>query len=624
MVLQRNVPVPVWGWAGAGEKIVVQFNLQTKTTQADASGKWRVDLDPEKEGGPFQLHVKGNSAITYNNVLVGDVWLCSGQSNMEWTVNNANNYAEEMAAADLPMIRHTKIALTAAGSPLQDLATGNGWQAATPATVGNFTAVGYFFAKRLHEELHVPIGLINSTWGGTNVETWTSREALQQNNEFREMMAGFPVLNLDSIAAVRRQETLDKLAGTQGGLPSAGEVKKWKEASFDATGWQHMKVPGLWETQSLQNVDGVVWLRREFNIDPSMHKGNADLMLGMIDDNDETYINGVLVGSTKGYNLKRLYTIPQGTLRDGKNVIAIRIDDTGGGGGIYGEPGDVKMIFAGSSLPLAGDWQYRVESVIQTNAVDPNSYPTLLYNAMINPLIPYAIKGAIWYQGESNAGRAYQYRTAFPLMIGDWRSRWKQGDFPFYFVQLSSFNANGGTVEKGSEWAELREAQTLSLSVPNTGMVVTTDIGEPKDIHPRNKQEVGKRLAAVALNKTYKRSNEFSGPVFKSMRIEGNKAIIDFDHKGGGLITTDPGGWVKGFAIAGTDKKFIPATAMIEGEHIVVSAAGVNGPVAVRYAWSDFAGDANLYNLEKFPAVPFRTDKWSGITDLRKYRITGK
>lgn len=624
MVLQRNIKVPVWGWAGVGEKVTVQFNKQIKYTNADANGKWRVDLDPEREGGPYQLRVTGSGDIVLKNVLVGDVWICSGQSNMEWVVSNVANAREEIAAANLPMVRHTKIPLTASGHPLGDIGNGYGWHSATPSEVGNFTAVGYFFAKNLYQELKVPIGLINTTWGGTNVETWTSRQALENSSEFKEMMAGFPSLRLDSLENVRRKETIDRVKKLQGSFPAEGESKKWKEPSFPVASWPQMKVPGLWETQSLQNIDGIVWLRSEVIV-PANHQGEAaDLYLGMIDDNDDTYVNGAKVGSTQGYNIKRAYHIPAGVLHEGSNTIAIRVDDTGGGGGVYGDANDVKLVFANNTtISLAGNWNYHVESIMLANTVNPNSYPTLLFNAMVYPLIPFGIKGVIWYQGESNADRAYQYRTSFPLMITDWRSRWKQGDFPFYFVQLASFNANNGSSAKGSAWAELREAQTRTLSLPNTGMAVTIDIGEAKDIHPRNKQDVGKRLAAIALHNTYGKSNEYSGPMYQSMRVEGNKIIIQFDHKGAGLITTDPEGKVKGFEIAGNDHVFVKALAVIEGDKVIVSSAEVAAPVAVRYAWADFAGEANLYNIERFPAAPFRTDNWKGITDGVKYKIAG-
>jgi sialate O-acetylesterase len=624
MVLQRGSKIPVWGWADKGEKITVQFNKQNKTATTGSDGKWRVDLDAEKEGGPYQLTVKGNTIFSINDVLVGDVWLCSGQSNMEFAVRSANNSTEEIASANFPMIRHTKIPLVVADKPLADLSTGNGWHTAVPANVGGFTAVGYFFARKLYEELHVPIGLINSTWGGTDSETWTSREALENSDEFRELMAGFPTLNLDSVAAVRQKETLEQVQKIQGGLPTPAAINSWKEISFNDNAWPRMQLPALWEQKSLPNFDGVIWFRKTVIVSAADAGKIADLSLGTIDDNDETFINGIKVGGIKGYNVKRVYRIAPGILHEGKNIILVRVEDTGGGGGMYGDAAELNLLMGDAKQSLAGDWNYQVESSVKVNGVGPNSYPSLLFNAMINPLVPYAIKGVIWYQGESNAGRAFQYRKAFPLMITDWRKQWKQGDFPFYFVQLASFNAGNGNSEKGSTWAELREAQTLTLSLPNTGMAVTTDIGEAKDIHPKNKQEVGKRLAAVALHDAYGKSNEYSGPSYRSMKADGNKVTVMFDHKGSGLITTDPQGQVKGFEIAGADQKFQPAIAIIEGDHLVVSAANVSAPVAVRYAWADEAGSANLYNLERFPAVPFRTDTWRGITEATKYKIAGR
>ncbi|MEO8172039.1 MAG: sialate O-acetylesterase [Sediminibacterium sp.] len=624
MVLQRGIKIPVWGWANKAEKITVQFNKQTKTGTTGADGKWRIDLDAEKEGGPYQLLIKGPNTVTISNVLVGDVWLCSGQSNMEFAVRSSNNSAEEIASANFPMIRHTKIPLVVADQPRADLGTSNGWHTAVPANVGSFTAVGYFFARKLYEELHVPIGLINSTWGGTDSETWTSGQALENSDEFKSLMAGFPKLNLDSVAAAREKESLAQIQKLQGGLPTAAAIASWKESSFNHNAWPHMPVPALWEQNALPNFDGVIWFHKTIVVSAGDAGKAADLSLGTIDDNDETYVNGVKVGATKGYNIKRVYHIAPGVLREGKNSILVRVEDTGGGGGIYGEASELKMVGSSSQQLLAGDWSYQVESSIKVNGVGPNSYPSLLFNAMINPLVPYGMKGVIWYQGESNAGRAYQYRKAFPLMITDWRNQWKQGDFPFYFVQLASYNAGFGTSEKGSTWAELREAQTMTLSLPNTGMAVTTDVGEAKDIHPKNKQDVGKRLAAVALHDVYGKTNEYSGPMYQSMKTNGNKILISFTHKGSGLITTDPAGQVKGFEIAGADQKFYPALAVIDGDHLVVSAANVSAPVAVRYAWADEAGSANLYNLERFPAVPFRTDTWKGITESTKYKIAGR
>jgi sialate O-acetylesterase len=316
-----------------------------------------------------------------------------------------------------------------------------------------------------------------------------------------------------------------------------------------------------------------------------------------------------------------VYNIPPGVLKAGKNVIAVRVEDTGGGGGIYGDAEFVKLTVGSKVLSLAGLWKFQIEGLIGGNpTAGPNDYPTLLYNAMINPLIPYGIKGAIWYQGEANAGRAYQYRKAFPLMISDWRERWKEGNFPFYFVQLATFNSNNGTSKNGSEWAELREAQAMTLSLPNTGMSITTDIGEAGDIHPKNKQDVGKRLAAIALHDTYGIEGEYEGPVFQSMKVENGKAVVSYTHAGSGLYVKDKYGYIKGFEIAGADQQFHYAKAIVQGDKVIVWQDGLTNPVSVRYNWADDASDGNLYNKDGFPAAPFRTDDWKAVTADVKYR----
>jgi sialate O-acetylesterase len=372
----------------------------------------------------------------------------------------------------------------------------------------------------------------------------------------------------------------------------------------------------------LGDMDGVVWFRKTINLSAEDAGKSATLELAMIDDNDVTYVNGAKVGATNSYNAKRNYSIPAGVLKEGKNVIAVRVEDTGGGGGVYGDSSDMKLTIGNHTLPLYGDWLFGVEAIAGDAAsVGPNSYPTLLFNAMINPLIPYTIEGAIWYQGEANAGRAYQYRKAFPLMITDWRKHWNEGDFPFYFVQLASWNADNGNSAKGSSWAELREAQNKTLSLPNTGMAVTTDIGNAVDIHPKNKQEVGKRLAAIALHNVYEKNIVYSGPVYQSMQTDGNKIILSYTNTGSGLMVKDKYGYIKGFEIAGADKQFHYAKAYINGDKVVVLNDSVNAPVAVRFGWADDAGDDNLYNKEGFPASPFRTDEWKGITEDDKFSI---
>jgi len=618
MVIQRNKPITLWGWADANEKITVQFRQQSKSVKANAAGKWLVTLSPEAAGGPFEMTFKGKNTLTLTNVLVGEVWVCSGQSNMEWPLSQANDAEKEINAANYPQIRQFLVQKAVSSKPEEDVKEGS-WKSCSPETAGEFTAVGYFFARELYKQLNIPVGLVNTSWGGTHSETWTSREAFEQSAEFKSMITSMPQLDLQALAKQRNDALIKKLKGINITLPSSG-VEQWKSPSYNDSQWNTMTLPGLWEQQKLEDLDGVLWFRKSVTLSAADAGKEATLELAMIDDIDNTYVNGKEVGSTARYNDKRKYSIPAGVLKEGTNVIAVRVTDTGGGGGIYGDAKEMKLTTGNAAIPLAGDWRYNIENVSEgTVSVGPNSYPTLLYNAMLYPLTHFAIEGVIWYQGESNAGRAYQYRTAFPLMIQDWRRQWKQGDFPFYFVQLASFNSANGTSEQGSSWGELREAQSMTLSLPNTGMAVTTDIGNPTDIHPRNKQDVGKRLAAIALNKVYGKNNVYSGPVYQSMKAEGNKIRVAFTQTGSGLMAKDKYGYLKGFEAAGADQKFHYAKAWIEGNEVVVSSDEVSAPVAVRYGWADNAEEDNLFNKEGFPASPFRSDTWKGITTESKF-----
>ncbi len=627
MVLQRNQLIPIWGWANAGEKITVQFDKQSKTTKAGKDGKWMVKLDAETAGGPYQLIITGKNILTINNVLVGEVWICSGQSNMEMPIEGwgkINNYQKEIADADYPEIRQVKIPNTVSSTPKEDV-TKVDWNICSPQTAGDFTATGYFFARELYKQLHVPIGLINTSWGGTMVETWISRKAFEQDNYFKKMIDSMSTLDLEAMAKQKKEAVMKKIESLQGTFDEHANTEQWKEQNFDDSNWPHMKLPGLWEQQGLglEDLDGLVWFRKTIIVDDVDAGKSATIELSKIDDSDESYVNGTKVGETKNkYSELRNYTIPAGILKAGKNVITVRVEDTGGGGGIYGDASDMKITIGNKVISLSGEWSFKIQSVYSnTTGIGPNSYPTLLFNAMINPLIPYAIKGAIWYQGESNAGSAYEYRKSFPLMITDWRNQWNEGNFPFYFVQLASFNADNGNSERGSTWAELREAQTMTLSLPNTGMAVTTDIGLSDDIHPKNKQDVGKRLADIALANVYAHTMEFSGPMYQSMKTDGNKIILSFTHEGSGLMVKDKYGYLKGFEIAGSDKHFHYAKAYVDGDKVVVYRDEINNPVAVRYAWSDDALEANLFNKEGFPASSFRTDDWKGKTADVKYRL---
>ncbi|GAB3887360.1 sialate O-acetylesterase [Spirosoma agri] len=624
MVLQRRKPVPVWGWADPGEKVTIAFNNQTKSTKAGTDGKWKIALDPMEAGGPFQLVVTGKKTkVAFDDVLLGEVWVCSGQSNMEWQLQSAANGKEEVKAANYPNIRHLMVNKAISLTPKDDI-EGN-WTVCSPQTAAVYTAVGYYFAQQLQHELNVPIGLINTTWGGTHSETWTSREALNQNDELRPVAGKLPK-TYEEVIASGQERTRLLLEKQQGGLPTVAQERTWSDPTLNTDKWKSMNQPGDWEWGGLPTLDGIVWFRREVNIPDGATLSKVTLRFGSIDDKDSTFVNGQLVGSTKGL-LPRSYAIPDGLLKPGRNVIVVRVVDDSGGGGLAGKPEDIKLSGENLDIPLAGQWKYRVAQVFPSSfKPGPNTYATQLFNAMLSPLIPYAIEGVIWYQGESNAGRAYQYRKAFPLMIQDWRQRWGS-DFPFLFVQLASFNAGNGDSQHGSSWAELREAQTMTLQLPNTGMAVTVDIGDPNDIHPKNKLDVGKRLAAEAMRVAYSGSakgesatgDASRGPMFEGVRVDGNKAVVTFKNVGSGLMVKDRYGYLKGFEVAGSDHQFHYAKADIQGNTVVVHADSVTSPVAVRYGWADDNSEANLYNQESFPAVPFRTDTWKGITEAAKF-----
>ncbi|HEY0056073.1 MAG TPA: sialate O-acetylesterase [Pedobacter sp.] len=624
MVLQRNKPIPVWGWAKANETITVSLNKQKKTVKADKNGNWVIKLAPENAGGPFSLTIKGNNTIAYTNVLIGEVWVCSGQSNMEWSLSVSNNAEQEIADANYPQIRHFTVAKAASSIPLKDV-KGGSWEIAESKNAGRFSAVGYFFGRKLYQELKVPIGLINTSWGGTHVETWTSREAFQGSDEFKSMIASVPLVNIDSLTKIKSAKLKVDMQKWQTDLLPKNLLSTWNKPAFDDSKWSKLNAPELWESQGLNGVDGVLLFRKSFTVDADKAGSHAVIELAKIDDNDITYINGVKVGATDGYNITRKYIVPAGTLKSGMNVISVRITDNGGGGGFHGDS-PMQITIGDKVQSLAGEWRYKFELIndyVSALNLNPNEYPSLLYNAMLHPIIPYAIQGAIWYQGESNAGRAWQYRKAFPLMITDWRKQWKQGDFPFYFVQLASFDAGGSTNKNsGYQWAELREAQTLTLSLPNTGMAVTSDVGEAKDIHPRNKQDVGLRLALAALSNTYKKNIVGSGPMYQSMKTEGNKVTISFSNIGSGLMTKDKYGYLKGFEISGPDQKYCYAKAYIKGDKVIVYSDDVPAPVAVRFGWFDEISDNNLFNKEGLPAVPFRTDNWERVTTANKFEIS--
>jgi sialate O-acetylesterase len=614
MVLQRERPIPVWGQAEAGSRIQARLGGQTAEAVADGEGRWALTLGPLPAGGPHVLSVQGKTTVEFKDVLVGDVWICSGQSNMEWVVGAAMNAQKEIADARNPLLRHFTVQKKISPVPLSDV-EGGAWQECRPETVGGWTAVGYFFGRALQEKLGIPIGLVHTSWGGTVCEAWTSEEALDRLPEFKDRITRLKGDRgrLPTLEAEYTQKTAewDKMYTEK----DEGTRKNWQDPSVDTSSWKSMTLPTNWENAGLPNLDGVVWFRKEVALPAGWNGKDLSLGLGPVDDNDVTYFNGTQIGATNGWQVNRTYTVPGKLVKPGQNLITVRVTDTGGAGGIYGKAEQMKLEGPGPAIALAGAWKYAVGLDLATLPPkpppppflgDPNT-PTALYNGMIAPVLPYAIKGAIWYQGESNVGRAKEYQALFPAMIRDWRSRWGVGEFPFLFVQLANFLP--AKAEPGeSAWAELREAQELTLATPNTGQAVIIDIGDAADIHPRDKQDVGKRLAAWALGTTYGGKEEISGPLYKSMSIEENRVRISFSHVGSGLIAKG-GGPLRTFAIAGSDHKWVWANAKIDGETVVVSSDQVTRPVAVRYAWADNPEGCNLTNKEGFPASPFRTDR---------------
>ena len=452
MVLQRDGPVKIWGDAGKNETIIIDFNKQKVKTKAGKDGQWMIELKAMPYGGPYDMQISSKSeSITLKNILIGDVWLCSGQSNMEWIVKNVNNAEQEMAAADFDNIRLFTVPRAMALQPQADLVGGE-WLECNAKNIANFSAVAYFFARKLHKDLNIPIGLINSSWGGTNIQTWTSWDVMSGKEAYKNADIG-TYEKLMEEAAKRKQEFLNALQLDR------GSKERWFE-QYDAAGWKPIKLPNTWEATEIGTVDGIVWFSKELDLPASFEGKPVLISLGPIDDMDSTYINGKLVGTEKNPTLNRVYQVPAGVLKKGKNRIVIKVTDTGKRGGFHGMADQLFMEAGGQKISVAGEWEYK-PSVISTDYgvldVGPNGFPSKLYNGMIAPIIRYRIKGATWYQGESNAGEAYKYRTLFPDMINDWRTKWGY-EFPFLWVQLANY-MQADSVPSQSEWAELREAR---------------------------------------------------------------------------------------------------------------------------------------------------------------------
>ena len=607
VILQRNAVVPVWGTAPSGTSVTIAFDSLLQEVEAGPDGTWRGALEPHASGGPHALTISaGDQTLDIQDVWFGDVWIASGQSNMEWVVANSADAENEIRSANDPHIRHFKVPRTWSYDPESTLAGGE-WRRTDSSHVGQFSAVGYYFARSLRTSVDIPVGILNTSWGGSRIEAWLEPDALMMAPED---LAGWLGEEKERGENLRRTfEEVHNASGTEDpGLKDG--VAVWADPSLDIGEWDDITAPGYWETAGYEGLDGIAWYRTTVELTgEQIGSGQAMLHLGRIADNDMTWVNGVLVGRTNGWVPLRTYDIPTDVLHPGENTIAVRVEDGAGSGGFV--PGGTNAMLLetpSASIPLPETWNFRIGKFVINPSGNVNQLPTLLYNKMIHPLLSFPITGFLWYQGESNAGNvedAGRYAMQFQSLISSWRSAWGNDTAPFLFVSLAGFRA--APLEPGdSNWALLRESQSAALTLPNVGQAITIDIGEADDIHPRNKQDVGLRLALAARHLAYGEDLVYSGPLYRDHVVEGDRVILSFDHTGSGLVAR--GSQLGGFAIAGADGRFVWADARIDGNTVVVSSTSVTNPVAVRYAWADNPDRANLYNGEGLPAAPFRTD----------------
>ncbi len=631
MVLQQNSKVKLWGSAKKGADVKIKSEWGSWSAKASAtSGEWIAEITTPKFGGPYTISVKaGDEEKVLKNVMIGEVWLCSGQSNMEmplegWQPNDTiNNYKKEIAEANYPEVRMFTVAKAVSPKGLEDVK--GDWQVCTPENAPKFSATAYFFGRELHKQTGIPVGLIHSSWGGTPVESWTPVETLKKEGEFLSVVNNIDKLieqlsEIEGFLAKRKtvEYTKKMFAGDFRGTSFNDE--QCSKSDFDDSSWEGMTLPGPWEQSELGPYDGVVWFRTVVSLTSEQASQKSVLSLGSIDDMDVTYVNGKRVGGYEQggfWNVDRVYKLEKGILKSGKNVIAVKVIDNGGGGGFIGQP--EKMFLeaddASFKFDLQGLWKYMPTAELRNGVfylfdVNKNEFserpnsasnissqtPSMLYNAMIYPILNYRIKGAIWYQGEANVGRSVQYRKVFPAMIKSWRNKFNVKDMPFYFVQIAPWQYGEGH----SEW--LRDAQLSTLSLANTGMVVTHDIGINDNIHPSNKQDVGKRLALWALARDYGKNVVYTGPLADKAHYVGGKVEVTFKFDPGEMVINKSK--PNQFEICGEDGKFLPAEAMVKGKKLILRNAEIQYPVSVKYAWGNTT-PSTLSNKAGLPASSF-------------------
>jgi sialate O-acetylesterase len=607
MVLQRDKPVKVWGWASPNEKISLTLNKKTIKTSATPDGKWEIILPAQVAATGMEMVLKGKNEIRINNVAFGDVYFCSGQSNMVHQMELHHVlYAKDIAEANNPDIRHFWIPnLTHLSGPKDDIPNAS-WKVTNPENVRQFSAVAYFFAKKIYDKYKIPIGLINASVGGTPIEAWTSEEGLKDFSKiFETIQKNKDTAYVNSFFRIKRPQTLSNDKGEL-------EIPKWYDPNYKLLGWKPITVPGYWEDQGIKNLDGVVWYRKEITLPAKMLEKPSKVFLGRIVDADAIFVNGKKIGQTSYMYPQRRYPIPNDVLKEGKNVIMVKVTNfTGKGGFVPDKP--YSLIAGNDTLDLSGTWQYKVGEVFTpSNTVYPSlslqNQPSALFNAMVAPVRKYEIKGFLWYQGESNVSRANEYEALQKAQIYDWRKQWNQEDLPFLYVQLPNY-LDVNYLPSESSWATFREAQLKASVVPNSAMVVGIDLGEWNDIHPDNKKDVGERLALAAMNIIYgEKQMEYAGPRLVSNQVIDNKMFLTFDHLSESIQSKD-GEELRWFSVAGADKNFHWAKAkIIDFNKIELQSDKVNHPKYVRYAWQDNPTDVNFYNSAGLPASPFRTD----------------
>ena len=612
MVLQRGKPNTIWGFSDPGDKVRVEIGDISVTGTAGPDRRWQAKIDPPATGGPYTIKITGKQTVELHNVLVGDVWLCGGQSNMGLSLRAVSNAEEEIKAANYPDIRFFEVFGHSAYHH-NDLIGGN-WNVVSPETAARVSAVGYFFARKVQQEMHIPIGLVVDAVGGTPAESWASADSLRKLHDF-----DVPLAELDRLAGENGPEYGNYIMHWYDHY-DVGQKANWASSSFDDTDWKPVSIPGGFAELGVPDTPALVYFRKEINLPDPLPQGRAIMFLGSIERMDTVYVNGTSVGGSSWVENPRVYFMRPGVLKPGKNIITIRVFKTKPNGGFLGKPDDLRLVLGDRSVvPLAGEWKGKLSVDGRPPQPLPIAWenwpvmPAVLYQGMLEPIAPLSIAGAIWYQGEQNSPRGYQYRKILPVMIADWRKLFGQGDFPFYIVQLPAFKHHSDTPVNGDEWTELRESQAIvAATVPNTCLAVTIDTGDPDNIHAKDKVPVGDRVAACALKNYYGKKVAFAGPTFRSGdRIPG--AIrIHFANTEGGLVAK--GDKLGEFSVAGEDHKWYWADARIDGNTVVLSSPSVPNPKEARYAWQSNPV-ATLYNGAGLPAVPFRTDKWPGLTE---------